>query len=209
LCASNQNDVLTELLRQGRYQTNRPFYTTLSPSMDILVSSNLERMLYYASSGDTELVARQMESLAKTGAYDLPQSVFQSLSNLFVGGRADDGETKAEIRRLWTENGYLADPHTAVASAVVRRYRAETGDLTKALLVSTASPFKFSASVLSALTDADGPDGPDAVAALAEHSGIPAPAALVNLDKRPVRFRGCCGKNEIEETARTMLGVSP
>ena len=144
LCASNSNNVLTDFIRTGVYDRRREFYTTSSPSMDILVSSNLERLLYALAEEDCSSVSGWMEELASTGKYEVNQKVFCKVKELFFGGFCDDNETAAVIRELLEEENYLCDPHTAVAVNVYRQYLQETGDTAPTIIASTASPYKLS-----------------------------------------------------------------
>ena len=185
LCASNANNVLTEFLETGVYDRNRPFHTTISPSMDILVSSNLERLLH-AQCGD-KATSGYMSDLSRTGRYALDDAAFTAIRRDFYGGCCDDAATRDEIRRVFSAHNYLVDPHTAVASHVLCRYRDKEG-CRPTVLVSTASPFKFAADVLSALGR---PQAQEPLAALASASGMPVPAPLAGLETRPVRFAGC------------------
>ena len=151
ICASNQNNVLTDFINTGTYDRNRSFYNTLSPSMDILISSNLERMLFELSGRDDKLVREYMSQLGEYGSYRVDSSIRTKLKKEFSAGYCDDRQTKDMIARMWNERNYLIDPHTAVAFHVLEEYRAESGDDTPTVVVSTASPFKFCSSVLSAL----------------------------------------------------------
>ena len=177
--ASNENDVLTDFLTTGTYNRLRPFNKTISPSMDILVSSNLERMLYYFCDGDCELVSSLMADLAEKGSYTVPADVLARIQGVFACGRADDDETRAEIRRTWEELGVLIDPHTAVAKAVLDR---EAPSGCARVVLSTASPYKFSADVLAALgVVVDGMNGFACMDALEAKTGTVAPAQLSGL----------------------------
>ena len=149
ICASNKNDVLTDFLRTGVYDKNRPFHTTMSPSMDILVSSNLERLLFDLSGGDDALVRGYMEELGRTGRYEISAEMREKLQKLFYGGFCGEEDTKSTIAAVYAD-GYLIDTHTAVAAKVLEDYRRETGDGRAAVFASTASPYKFCDSVLDA-----------------------------------------------------------
>ena len=188
ICASNCNDVLTEFFSTGVYNKNRSFHTTISPSMDILISSNLERLLFEISGGDDRLVAGYMRQLAETGKYEVAPQLKTQMDALFSAGSCTDSETKEEIRRVFDEHGYLMDTHTAVGCHVLRAYRAETGDDTQAVVVSTASPYKFCDSVLDALGDSGSAQGLELIDRLQTVSGKPAPAPLVALKNKRVRF---------------------
>lgn len=190
ICASNANNVLTDFISTGVYNRNRPFYTTVSPSMDILISSNLERLLY-ALSGDSKLVAGYMASLAETGMYQVSEELKAAVTSDFAAGYCDDTKTAETIAEIWKKHGYLIDTHTAVAMSVMEEYREKTGSKTPAVIVSTASPFKFSDSVLKALGSDTDASGAELIPALSKLTGSPAPAPLTGLDKREVRFTDC------------------
>ena len=200
ICASNANDVLTEFLTTGVYNRNRRFYTTISPSMDILVSSNLERLLYDLTGGDAGRVAGWMRRLAETGEYRVDGETFGRVRELFYAGSCDDGATRAEIRARFERDGYLCDPHTAVAARICEEYRRKTGDRTPAVVVSTASPYKFASDVLRAL-GVDVPPGGEFEAAgrLSALTGTPVPGPIEALRGRPVRFRASCAKTAMAE----------
>ncbi|WP_293824764.1 threonine synthase [uncultured Parolsenella sp.] len=184
--ASNANDVLTDFIATGTYDRRRPFHKTISPSMDILVSSNLERLLFYLSEGDCDLVASLMADLAEKGAYTIPPALLERLHATFACGRSSDEDTRATIRSTWEEHGVLLDPHTAVARHVLEQRPA---DGTCRVVLSTASPYKFSADVLAALGhDTAGMGGFACMDALEELSHTTAPAALSALRSAPERF---------------------
>ncbi len=183
VCASNQNRVLTDFFAAGHYDARRTFYKTESPSMDILVSSNLERLLWHLSGSD-EAVRGWMASLAQTGGYTVPQPVLEALKADFAAGCADDAEAAAELRRRYEENAYLCDPHTAVAFKAAREQRGTA----PMVVLSTASPFKFPRAVLAALGRPAPQNDFEAMEALEAYTGAPAPAALAGLRGKPVRF---------------------
>ena len=172
ICASNCNDVLTDFLRTGVYDRNRPFHTTMSPSMDILVSSNLERLLFDLSGENDEEVRGYMESLTRDGKYEVSNAIKAALKEAFWGGFCDEAGTAAAIGDYY-KNGYLIDTHTAVAASVMEQYRRETGDETVTVFVSTASPYKFCNHVLTAIGETPAGDGP----AMRRHRRDGAPAA--------------------------------
>ncbi|MCI1226751.1 MAG: threonine synthase [Atopobiaceae bacterium] len=193
--ASNANDVLYDFIRTGIYDRRRPFVKTISPSMDILVSSNLERLLYYVSDGDAELVCHLMSDLSEKGAYTVPSHVMERLRETFGCGRADDQATERTIRSTWADEHVLIDPHTAVAKTVLDATPA--GDCARVCL-STASPYKFSADVASALgVDTQGMDGFACMDALAELTGITPPAALSQLRDAHARFSDTCAADGV------------
>ena len=181
ICASNQNKVLTDFIRTGIYDRNRTFYNTISPSMDILISSNLERMIFeFAERSDGE-VRSYMTQLANQGRYEVSDSVRARFQQNFAAGFCDDAQTKETIAKLWNENHYLVDPHSAVAFHVLEEYRRESGDETPTIVVSTASPFKFCADVLEALGEKEIAQGTAVIDQLTEKTGVPAPAPLAAL----------------------------
>ena len=195
ICASNQNNVLTDFIHTGSYDRNRTFYNTISPSMDILISSNLERMIFELSGRDDKLVREYMSQLAEYGSYRVDSSIRTKLKQLFSAGSCDDQQTQAMIAKMWNERNYLIDPHTAVAFHVLEEYREETGDETVAVTVSTASPFKFCSSVLTALGVKQQKHGLDILDQLTEVTGVPTPAPLARLKKRSRRFDNVVGKD--------------
>lgn len=200
VCASNANDVLTEFIRTGVYNKNRPFHLTISPSMDILVSSNLERLLYMLC-GDKK-TGEFMSRLSREGCYDVGGETREKIGEQFYAACCDDDATRERIRKVWKENGYLIDTHTAVAADAIDAYRAQTGDRTPAVVVSTASPFKFAADVCAAL---GAEVGEDPLAALSAFCGIPTPAPLSGLESRPVRFDGVTEKTDMRATVDGFL----
>ena len=205
ICASNQNNVLTDFIHTGSYDRNRTFYNTLSPSMDILISSNLERMIFELSGRDDRLVREYMSQLAQYGNYRVDSSIRTKLKKEFSAGYCSDGETKAMIAKMWNEQNYLIDPHTAVAFHVLDEYRAETGDDTATLVVSTASPFKFCSSVLDALGVKEHRAGLDILDQLAETTGVPVPMPLARLKSRRRRFDGVVKKDAMESCVLDFL----
>ena len=197
ICASNRNNVLTEFINTGVYDRNRPFYQTISPSMDILISSNLERLLHSFTCGDAEEVCDYMQRLATNGRYQVSGEVKKKLDREFAAGFCDDEQAKKTIQKVWKEKKYLIDPHTAVAVNVLEQYRARTGDETPAIVSSTASPFKFGPAVLDALGDTTDAQGLDSIARLSEITGISAPAPLTGLAGKPIRFHDTVEKEKM------------
>ena len=189
ICASNSNNVLTDFLKTGVYDRNRAFYNTMSPSMDILISSNLERLLFALSGQDDALVRDYMAQLAAAGRYEVNGAIRGQLEKRFAAGFCDDAQTQRVIGRMWEEHRYLIDTHTAVAFHVLEQYRRETGDSTPAVVASTASPFKFCDSVLGALGVTELAEGTDLLDQLSDLTGVPVPAPLAGLKDKPVRFR--------------------
>ena len=184
LCASNANNVLTDFITTGTYDRRRPLLKTTSPSMDILVSSNLERLLYLLSQ-DTALVASLMEQLNREGVYTVPEGLLAAIQDQFWAGCCDDSRAEALMGQIWRDHGYLCDPHTAAGWAAALDYTAQTGDTRPMVVLSTASPYKFPAAVLSALgLDATG-DGFDQMDRLQAATGIPIPKNLASLRGKP------------------------
>ena len=187
ICASNSNDVLTEFIRTGVYDRNRPFHATMSPSMDILISSNLERLLYLLSGSD-EAVRGYMRQLSETGKYTVSDRVLRAVQAEFSCGFCTDAQGAQTIGRTFRESRYLLDTHTAVACTVLDAYRAETSDQTLTVVESTASPFKFCASVLDALGVTEHAPGTGVLGQLTAETGRPSPKPLASLAGKPVRF---------------------
>ncbi len=204
ICASNENNVLTDFFANGVYDKNRSFRVTSSPSMDILISSNLERLLYFISRSDGD-VAAWMDSLANTGRYEVPQELAKAISADFEAGFCDDADTAAEIARVWAEHDYLIDTHTAVASQVLANYRKRTGNATPAVIVSTASPYKFCDSVLAALGEPSDAAGTELIGRLEVVSGTKAPAPLSELAGKTVRFSKYVKNEELASVVRDFL----
>lgn len=198
VCASNSNNVLTDFLRTGVYDRNRKFYTTISPSMDILISSNLERLLYHLCGGNSEYIRSIFADLAATGRFEVSEDIKSVLHELFYADFCTDDETKSTIKSVYDEFGYTVDTHTSVAVGVYNKYLAETGDNTCAVIASTASPYKFPASVLEALGDDGNYQDEFAMAdALYEISKLPIPKALSELKSKSPRFTGSVEKSEM------------
>lgn len=199
ICASNINKVLTDFINTGVYNRNREFYATCSPSMDILISSNLERLL--AHMGGQAATKAEMESLNRDGVYHA-EITERSIS----GEYATEAETFAAIKDFYEKTGYVMDTHTAVAYAAYQKYKAESGDNKPMVIVSTASPYKFTKDVMTAL-DAKYKDG-DAFALQADLeriSGVAVPAPIVGLAHRPILHKNVCEKNEIKEVVKNWL----
>ena len=200
ICASNENNVLTDFINQGIYDRNRNFKTTISPSMDILISSNLERLLYNLS--DAESVASYMQQLKERGKYEVSADIKNAVSDLFEAGYVDDRETKAEIKKIWEKYGYLIDTHTAVACAV----NDKLSDGTKTIIASTANPFKFNGSVYEALCgNADIADEFAILDQLSVMTENEVPASLAELKTKTPRFDSCCKKEDMEKCVAEFL----
>ena len=202
ICASNSNNVLTDFLKTGIYDRNRTFYNTMSPSMDILISSNLERLLFALSGHDDDQVREYMAELGQSGRYEVSKTIKDKMDKLFSAGYCDDTQTQKVIGAMWKEHHYLIDPHTAVAFDVLDQYRKESGDETPAIVVSTASPFKFCDNVLGALGVTQLAEGTDVLDQLSELTGIPAPAPLAALKDKTVRFTQNVTKDHMVEMLR-------
>ncbi len=208
ICASNANNVLTDFIRTGTYDKKRTFYTTISPSMDILVSSNLERLLYHLTEGNASQVAQWMQSLSETGSYTVTDDIKAKLDQYFYGGFCDDEHTMQTIREMYQNENYLCDTHTAVAVNVYQQYVDETGDLTPSVIASTASPYKFAKSVLEAVSsDALPEDEFDMVDALSAQTGTPVPAPLSSLKDAQVRFTLTCRVDEMPKIVLDSLSL--
>ena len=196
VCASNANNVLTDFIRTGRYDKKRPFYLTSSPSMDILVSSNLERLLFLLS-GDEQLVAKLMRQLTEDGAYEVPEELKEKIQSLFWAGCCGDDETKQTIGRVWQEHHYLCDTHTAVAWNVAQQYKAANPAHAPVVVLSTASPYKFPAAVLEGLGEKAEGDEFAVMEQLERLTGVPAPKNLRGLRERPVRHTTVLDREEM------------
>ena len=210
ICASNSNNVLTDFIKTGVYNKDRRFYTTVSPSMDILVSSNLERLLYHLSGGDDVKIKEWMAKLKTDGKYSVDASVMMQIAGLFFGGCCDDNATRKTIDSLYRSTGYLCDTHTAVAVNVYGQYIAKTGDKeTPAIIASTASPYKFSRSVLEAIAqDKVLPEDEFEMAdelSRTTHKEVPKP--LASLKGKEVRFQNVCTADEMPQYVLRTLGI--
>lgn len=181
ICASNENNVLYEFFATGTYNRNRPFILTSSPSMDILISSNFERLLYHVSEDDGSFVQESMSRLTQEGSYNVTKSMKKRIDADFYGGYCSEEETREIIRRLYQEFGYVMDPHTAVAAKVYEDYKKETKDDTYTVILSTASPFKFTKSVYEALFEKTDLDDVSLISPLAEKTNLLEPADLLQM----------------------------
>ncbi len=196
ICASNANNVLTDFIRTGTYDRRRPLHKTTSPSMDILVSSNLERLLYLLS-GDTELVKGLMEQLNTQGTYTVPESLLQVIQKEFWADFCDDARAARVIGGVYQDLGYLLDPHTASGWAAATDYRAETGDSAPMVVLSTASPYKFPAAVLTAIGGDTRGDEFQQMERLSVITGVPVPQNLAGLRGKPERHSLVIPKEQI------------
>ena len=205
ICASNENKVLYDFFRTGTYDRNREFILTTSPSMDILISSNLERLIYLSTGCDAAANAALMKELGEKGSYTVTAEMKQFMED-FCGGYATEAENMAAIKKVFDDTGYLIDTHTGVASAVYNAYRTETRDETKTVIASTASPYKFSGSVLTAIEGAqDLADEFAIVDRLSKLSGTAVPQAVEEIRTAPVRHTLECDIEKMEDTVASIL----
>lgn len=204
ICASNENKVLTDFFNTGVYDTNREFYLTNSPSMDILISSNLERLLYHLSGNDGDEIKILMSRLETDRHYEVSSAIRNGMKD-FYGGFADVADTNETIGRMYKENGYLIDTHTAVAYKVYENYVAETGDKTPSLIASTASPYKFADSVALSIGLKEEKSGFDYIKAVEAETGVKVPGCLRDLDKKPVRHGQVIDTDNMPEAVKNSL----
>lgn len=207
ICASNENKVLYDFFVTGRYNRNRDFVLTSSPSMDILISSNLERLIYRIAGDDALKNAELMEALSKEGCYEISDRMKDQLTD-FYGNYADEKETAQRIKSMYENTGYILDTHTAVASAVYGKYVKDTGDRTKTVIASTASPYKFTRSVMNAI-DAkyDRMSDFELVDELSKIGNVPVPDAIEQIRTAPVLHDHVCDKNQMKEAVKQFLGM--
>ena len=208
ICASNENKVLVDFFRTGVYDRNRPFILTSSPSMDILISSNLERLIYRISGQSAARTKECMDGLQKNGRYEIDDEMREQLND-FYGDYASEEETAAEIASMYKDTGYVLDTHTAVAVSVYEKYRKESGDTTPVILASTASPYKFTRSVLHAI-DVDAYDGLgdfEQMDVLSEISNTKIPRAIEEIRTAPVRHNTVCDADQMGQTVKKILGI--
>ena len=198
ICASNSNNILTDFIESGVYDRNRKFHTTISPSMDILISSNLERLLSLICGPVS--TAEYMASLKNSGKYEIKDRELAEIKKVFCGYYCSEEETGKVIKETFYKNGYLIDTHTAVGLGCAKKYIAESGDKRKLLLASTASPYKFSQDVLASLGHQVPADGLDALTALSEATGTVIPAPLASLRGKTVRFDRTVDRTEMTDT---------
>ena len=208
ICASNENKVLYDFFQTGEYDRNRPFMLTTSPSMDILISSNLERLIYRIAGEDAGEDVKLMDALSREGKYRITRDMQEQLKD-FRGYYATEEECAKQIARVYSDTGYVLDPHTAVASCAYEKYRSETGDGTKTVIASTASPYKFTRSVMEAVDKEKYGRMSDfeLVDCLEEISGTPVPAAIEEIRTAPVRHRTVCEPEDMKQTVKGFLGI--
>ncbi|MBC3889308.1 threonine synthase [Acetobacterium paludosum] len=204
ICASNANKVLTDFFKTGTYDRNREFYKTSSPSMDILISSNLERLLYDVSGSDPEKVSELMEELKSQGSYQASKALMEK-ADLFYAGTADEAQTAQSIKSIFDDTHYLMDPHTAVANKVYEDYLRETGDPTKTVIVSTASPYKFGRSVYESIFGASELDDYALLDLLAQQTDTAIPQPLKDLDQKENQHHAQCKKSEMSRAIISFL----
>mgnify|MGYP003291271009 CR=1 FL=1 len=207
ICASNENKVLYDFFQTGTYDKKREFILTNSPSMDILVSSNLERLIYTCAKEDASVNADLMKQLRENGSYQITEQMKEKLGD-FVGGYATEEETKETIHYIYETTGYVIDTHTAVAASVFRKYKEETKDNTLTVIASTASPYKFTRSVMEAVENQTTEvDDFVLVDRLNQISLVPVPKAIEEIRNAPVRHTMVCNKEDMQETVIQILGL--
>ena len=204
VCASNENKVLFDFFTSGTYDKNREFVLTSSPSMDILISSNLERLIYLITGEDTQKTRRFMQELKESGRYTVSREMYEKLSD-FAAGYADEKQTKESIREVYKRTGYVMDTHTAVAAHVCSEYRKNTGDMKKCVVASTASPYKFVHSVMEAIKEEPGEDELRLLPVLEEISGVEMPQAVKDILNAEVIHKTECDADRMEETVKKIL----
>ena len=210
VCASNENDVLTDFINTGTYDRNRVFKKTISPSMDILISSNLERLLYEITGRNPFLISEWMGKLKREGIYTVDGNTRKKISRLFWAGHCSENDTMKTIEAIYAEYGYVVDTHTAVGIDVYDKYVISTGDMTKTIIASTASPFKFNESVVKAIFgegSAKGRSEFELLDVLSKRCSLPIPEALKDLDKKEIRHKSVCGKSDMKEQVKGILGL--
>ncbi len=207
ICASNDNKVLFDFFKTGVYDKNREFILTDSPSMDILISSNLERLIYLSCGSDAEKNKALMADLAGTGKYEVSEDMKEFMKN-FVGGYADWAMSSAKIKKLYEDTGYVIDTHTAVAAAAYDKYVQDTNDKTVTVIASTASPFKFSRSVLKAIDPkyADGEDF-ELIDVLSKTANVDIPNAIEEIRTAPVVHKTVCARSEMKDIVLKNMGL--
>lgn len=208
ICASNENKVLFDFFKTGTYNKNRKFILTSSPSMDILISSNLERLIYKIAGNNAKICKQLMSSLKNEGVYQLTDEMEEQLED-FYGGYASEEETMQTIKKVYDKTGYVIDTHTAVAAGVYYNYKEETNDMTKTLVASTASPYKFARSVMSAIDKEkyELMEDFELMDELSKVSGVKVPNAIEEIRLAPVLHNLVCEKDKMKETVEMILGL--
>lgn len=205
ICASNDNKVLFDFFKTGVYDRNREFVTTISPSMDILISSNLERLLYLISGRNAEMVSKLMKGLSEKGKYDITEEMSEKLKD-FYGSFASEKDTREAIKKVYKEESYVMDTHTAVAYSAYEEYKKVTSDETKTVVVSTASPYKFADAVMAAIDmEYSKYDTFELIKKLEEIIGTEVPKGIKDIDKRKVIHNKKCNKDEMKEVVEQFL----
>ncbi len=210
ICASNDNNVLTDFINTGKYDKNREFKKTISPSMDILISSNLERLLFEITEHNSELIKDWMGKLNREGSYSVDNNTKKSLSKMFWAGYSNQLETLKTIEYIYKEYNYVIDTHTAVGVDVYDKYVISTSDMTKTVIVSTASPFKFNRSVVQALFGEESVSGKsefELLDILAEKTGAAVPAGLRGLDRKEILHNKVCSRSEMKNQVKGILSL--
>ncbi|MGN0291760.1 MAG: threonine synthase [Lachnospiraceae bacterium] len=207
ICASNENKVLYDFFETGKYDKNREFILTTSPSMDILISSNLERLIYRIAGNDAKQNADFMKALTEQGAYEITPSMKEELKD-FYGNYASEAETAEVIKNLYEKTGYIIDTHTAVAAGVYGKYKADTKDETKTVIASTASPFKFTRSVMDAIdTKYDAMGDFELVDELSKLGNVAVPNAIEEIRSAKVLHDTVCEVEQMPEVVKSFLGM--
>ena len=207
ICASNENKVLYDFFSTGEYDRNRDFVLTTSPSMDILISSNLERLIYRIAGNSAEKNSQLMKSLSETGKYEITPEMKAQLSD-FYGNYATEAEDAAAIKRLYEDTGYIIDTHTAVAATVYEKYKKDTGDDTVTVIASTASPYKFTRSVMNAIDSKyDSMSDFELVDELSKLSNVAVPKAIEEIRTAPVLHDTVCEVDEMSASVKKILGI--
>lgn len=207
ITASNENNVLYDFFTTGKYDRNRELKLTISPSMDILISSNLERLLYEMSGKDASKVRDLMESLSSEGVYEVDSKIRENMKD-FYGNYASEEETQETIREVYRKYGYVIDTHTAVAYNVYQKYLKDTGDDKETLIISTASPFKFTRSVADALDiETEGKTDFELIYELSDKTGLDIPGSIYKIEEKEIRHENTCKKDEMKEEIKQLLNV--
>ncbi len=207
ICASNDNKVLYDFFQTGTYDKNREFILTTSPSMDILISSNLERLIYKIAGNDAEKCADLMKALSTSGVYNITEDMKAELHD-FVGGYTDEAKTAETIKAVYDKEGYIMDTHTAVAAGVYKDYVAKSGDKTPTVIASTASPYKFTRSVMNAIDAKYNEMGDfELVDELCKLSGVKVPNAIEEIRTAPVLHDIVCDSDKMQDTVEKILNL--
>lgn len=198
ICATNSNNILDDFIKTGIYNRNRHFYKTMSPSMDILISNNLERLIYFLSNGNGNLVNTLMKKLDKNGCYTIPDKILEKIKESFWSDSCSEENTLLTIKNIYKKYNYLIDTHTAVAQFVYEQYQKSTNDTEACVIISTASPYKFSGSIAKALIkNIESVDEITLINKINEFTSVPIPIGLNNLDKKEVHFKNIINKNKM------------